>query len=182
MSDTRSTWEDRSAAYGDQLTGVLFRGLSASANGAIDQWHSWLIATRLAPALAPGAQVLDVGCGEGVLLDLLTHEKQVDGRGLEISSSGVAACMARGLSVVQGDADQDLGVEARADLGKVFCAARSINTVPITIISGRCTASRMVSGTRPSAPTVRSTSGSPMKMLLAKAEDTPASTPTRWSR
>ena len=56
----------------------------------------------------PGSRVLDVGCGEGVLLDLLTREKQVDGRGLEISAAGVAACMARGLSVVQGDADQDL--------------------------------------------------------------------------
>jgi methionine biosynthesis protein MetW len=56
----------------------------------------------------PGSRVLDVGCGEGVLLDLLTTEKQVDGRGLEISAAGVAACMARGLSVVQGDADQDL--------------------------------------------------------------------------
>ena len=56
----------------------------------------------------PGSRVLDVGCGEGALLDLLTHDKQVDGRGLEISASGVAACMARGLSVVQGDADQDL--------------------------------------------------------------------------
>jgi len=56
----------------------------------------------------PGARVLDVGCGEGALLELLTREKQVDGRGLEISAHGVAACMARGLSVVQGDADQDL--------------------------------------------------------------------------
>jgi methionine biosynthesis protein MetW len=56
----------------------------------------------------PGSRVLDVGCGEGVLLDLLTREKQVDGRGLEISAAGVAACMSRGLSVVQGDADLDL--------------------------------------------------------------------------
>ena len=56
----------------------------------------------------PSSRVLDVGCGEGVLLDLLAHEKQVDARGLEISANGVAACMARGLSVVQGDADQDL--------------------------------------------------------------------------
>ena len=56
----------------------------------------------------PGSRVLDVGCGEGALLDLLAHEKQIDGRGLELSASGVAACMARGLSVVQGDADQDL--------------------------------------------------------------------------
>ena len=56
----------------------------------------------------PGARVLDVGCGEGALLDLLSREKQVDGRGLEISPTGVAACLARGLAVVQGDADRDL--------------------------------------------------------------------------
>lgn len=56
----------------------------------------------------PGARVLDVGCGEGALLELLGREKQVDGRGLEISPEGVAACLARGLAVVQGDADRDL--------------------------------------------------------------------------
>ncbi|MHB8285006.1 MAG: methionine biosynthesis protein MetW [Caulobacteraceae bacterium] len=56
----------------------------------------------------PGSRVLDVGCGEGVLLDLLRREKSVDGRGIEISSDGVAACLARGLSVMQGDADRDL--------------------------------------------------------------------------
>ena len=56
----------------------------------------------------PGARVLDIGCGEGALLDLLTREKHVDGRGLEIGPEGVAACLARGLAVVQGDADRDL--------------------------------------------------------------------------
>jgi methionine biosynthesis protein MetW len=56
----------------------------------------------------PGARVLDVGCGEGALLDLLQREKGVDGRGLEISSDGVAACLAKGLAVMQGDADRDL--------------------------------------------------------------------------
>src|SRR5205085_4095344 len=43
----------------------------------------------------PGARVLDVGCGEGELLELLTREKRVDGQGLEISPQGVAACLAR---------------------------------------------------------------------------------------
>lgn len=63
----------------------------------------------------PGARVLDIGCGEGVLLDLLTREKKVDGRGLEISHQGVAAGLARGLAVVQGDADRDLaGYPSRA--------------------------------------------------------------------
>ena len=56
----------------------------------------------------PGARVLDIGCGEGDLLELLTREKSVDGRGLEISQAGVSAALARGLAVVQGDADRDL--------------------------------------------------------------------------
>jgi methionine biosynthesis protein MetW len=56
----------------------------------------------------PTSRVLDVGCGEGALLELLVGEKNCDGRGLEISAEGVAACLARGLAVVQGDADRDL--------------------------------------------------------------------------
>jgi methionine biosynthesis protein MetW len=56
----------------------------------------------------PGSRVLDVGCGEGGLLELLVRENAVDGRGLEISPEGVSACLARGLAVVQGDADRDL--------------------------------------------------------------------------
>lgn len=56
----------------------------------------------------PGARVLDVGCGEGDLLELLTLEKEVDGQGLEISPENVAVCLAKGLAVVQGDGDRDL--------------------------------------------------------------------------
>jgi methionine biosynthesis protein MetW len=56
----------------------------------------------------PGSRVLDIGCGEGALLELLVRECAVDGRGLEISPEGVSACLARGLAVVQGDADRDL--------------------------------------------------------------------------
>lgn len=58
--------------------------------------------------VTPGARVLDVGCGEGELLELLAKEKGCDGQGLEISAEGVSACLARGLAVVQGDGDRDL--------------------------------------------------------------------------
>jgi methionine biosynthesis protein MetW len=56
----------------------------------------------------PHARILDVGCGEGDLLELLARESRANGRGLEISPEGVSACLARGLSVMQGDADRDL--------------------------------------------------------------------------
>jgi methionine biosynthesis protein MetW len=62
----------------------------------------------IADMVEPNSRVLDVGCGDGVLLDYLNHFKQVDGRGVELSQAGVNACVAQGLSVVQGDADTDL--------------------------------------------------------------------------
>jgi methionine biosynthesis protein MetW len=55
-----------------------------------------------------GARVLDVGCGDGALLQLLGAVKGVDGRGIEIERDRVNACVARGLSVIQGNADYDL--------------------------------------------------------------------------
>ena len=55
-----------------------------------------------------GSRVLDVGCGDGALLQLLADTKDVDGRGIEVSRERVNACVARGLSVIQGDADRDL--------------------------------------------------------------------------
>src|SRR6476619_4490864 len=61
----------------------------------------------VADMVEPGARVLDVGCGDGELLRLLeTHG--VDGRGIELSREGVNDCVAKGLAVVQGDADTDL--------------------------------------------------------------------------
>jgi methionine biosynthesis protein MetW len=63
----------------------------------------------IATLIPIGARVLDVGCGEGDLLEYLVNQKQVDGRGVELLQPNVNACVARGLSVVQGDADTDLG-------------------------------------------------------------------------
>jgi methionine biosynthesis protein MetW len=58
--------------------------------------------------VTPGARVLDVGCGDGELLHLLSETRRVDGRGIEISREGVNASVAKGLAVIQGDADVDL--------------------------------------------------------------------------
>ena len=63
----------------------------------------------IAEMIPHGARILDVGCGDGALLQHLAASKNVDGRGLELSQQNVNACVARGLPVVQGDADTDLG-------------------------------------------------------------------------
>lgn len=62
----------------------------------------------IADMIEPSSTLLDVGCGEGDLLAWLQQEKQVSGRGIELSQSGVNSCISRGLSVIQGDADIDL--------------------------------------------------------------------------
>ena len=62
----------------------------------------------IAANVAPGSRVLDIGCGDGALLAALRDEKQVDARGMELDPHDVAECVAKGLSVMQGDADTDL--------------------------------------------------------------------------
>ena len=62
----------------------------------------------IADMIESNTRVLDAGCGNGTLLDYLGNFKQVDGRGIEISTEGVNACVSAGLSVIQGDVETDL--------------------------------------------------------------------------
>jgi methionine biosynthesis protein MetW len=56
----------------------------------------------------PGSRVLDLGCGNGVLLERLIAERQVAGMGVEIEQNAVIECIHKGLSVFQGDIDAGL--------------------------------------------------------------------------
>src|SRR5580704_18346361 len=93
----------------------------------------------IADMIEPGTRVLDVGCGDGALLAYLAQEKNIDARGMELSQSGVNACVGHGLSVIQGDADRDL--EAYPDaafdtvvLSQTLQATRAPKTVLATLV------------------------------------------------
>jgi len=62
----------------------------------------------IAANVAPGSRVLDIGCGDGALMAALRDGSRVDARGMELDPLDVAECVAKGLSVMQGDADTDL--------------------------------------------------------------------------
>ena len=53
-------------------------------------------------------KVLDVGCGDGILMEFLKNNKNINIRGLEISKSKVQECIAKGLTVIEGNAEKDL--------------------------------------------------------------------------
>jgi len=62
----------------------------------------------IAHMVAPSASVLDIGCGDGALLALLTRERGARARGFEMDPAKAQSCVQRGLAVVQGDAERDL--------------------------------------------------------------------------
>ena len=54
------------------------------------------------------SHVLDVGCGDGILMEYLIKEKKVNIRGIEISKTKVQNCIAKGLTIIEGNAEEDL--------------------------------------------------------------------------
>lgn len=53
----------------------------------------------------PGDHVLDLGCGDGTLLDFLQRERQATGFGLEINPDHITTCMSKGVAVIEQNLD-----------------------------------------------------------------------------
>ena len=64
----------------------------------------------IANLIEDDAKIIDIGCGDGELLDFLSKNKNAKIQGLEIDQKKVNKCVAKGLSVIQGDADKDLSL------------------------------------------------------------------------
>lgn len=62
----------------------------------------------IADLIKANSRVIDVGCGDGVLMDFLKQNKNIDVRGLEISKDKVQKCISKGLTVIEGNAESDL--------------------------------------------------------------------------
>ena len=63
----------------------------------------------IANLLPNNSRVLDVGCGDGTLMNFLSKEKNIDVRGLELNEENVESCISKGLSVIEGNAETELG-------------------------------------------------------------------------
>ena len=63
----------------------------------------------IADLLPVNSRVLDVGCGDGTLMKYLSEEKNIDVRGLELNEENVETCITKGLSVIEGNAETELG-------------------------------------------------------------------------
>ena len=80
----------------------------------------------IASLVPPGSRVLDLGCGDGALLDHLQRERGCSGYGVEIADANVLACVRRGVNVVQLNLDEGLALFEDASFDVVL----QIDTLP----------------------------------------------------
>ncbi|WEF31134.1 methionine biosynthesis protein MetW [Pseudoduganella chitinolytica] len=71
--------------------------------------------------IAPGAHVLDVGCGDGVMMEYLQSDKRCSGYGLELADDKVLASTRRGVRVIQQDFEKGLGIFGDNSFDTVLC-------------------------------------------------------------
>jgi methionine biosynthesis protein MetW len=62
----------------------------------------------IADLMEKETRVLDVGCGDGILMEFLQKNRKIDIRGIEISKNKIQKCVEKGLTVIEGDAEKDL--------------------------------------------------------------------------
>jgi len=62
----------------------------------------------IAKLIEKNTRVLDVGCGDGTLMEFLKDDSKIDIRGIEISKNNIQKCIGKGLTVIEGDAEKDL--------------------------------------------------------------------------
>ena len=63
----------------------------------------------IANLLPNNSRALDVGCGDGTLMEALINQKNIDARGMELDQNNVKKCISKGLSVIEGNAETELG-------------------------------------------------------------------------
>jgi methionine biosynthesis protein MetW len=63
----------------------------------------------IANLIEKNTKILDVGCGDGTLMEFLKNNKKTNIRGIELSKNKVQKCIGKGLTVIEGDAEKDLG-------------------------------------------------------------------------
>jgi methionine biosynthesis protein MetW len=63
----------------------------------------------IANLLPNNSRVLDIGCGDGTLMETLINQKNIDARGMELDQNNVKKCISKGLSVIEGNAETELG-------------------------------------------------------------------------
>lgn len=104
MNEARQAWEDRATNLGARPSGVLFKGLTDSANAALHDWHVEVIRSQILSRVKDGGLLLDLGCGYGrISAQIRTERPSIASVGQDLSQSYCASFQANGQSAVVAD-------------------------------------------------------------------------------